>query len=814
MRTISKLALVIVILTFGMTWRAHGQFIPTVYDRIYGETHLYDNASVFSNGDVVITGKSGDKAVLTWIGRDGVVSFSKIITDGFSQINRIENKGDNAVMIVGTGEVQDRKSAGKTVLGRAIIIDNKGNILQNYTIGDPGTVLTCGKELRNGDFIFGGYRLDNGARKGLIVKINSRGKQLYQYVPTDGAECFDFEIMGSTIEYIIAAFNGAEGGFASVVRLDELGKPFYITPIKYDGFKIESMASTSDGGLLIAGGNPKAGGQLLKLRPEGDIVFSKPIVPASEGATLNHLYVSREGNILVGGSGGGYGYYALLRNDGTELSSNVLQGSIESMGVQEQTGDAIIAGYNTGNRAGMVIKLSSAGKQLYANTLSGSYDRIKINPLGEVLLADAKFGRLTMLSNYGEVMLDRPIRDDKPQNFAKVYLSDNGDIVFTDARSRVVKLAHGLLISDVKINKPVNGFTTALFTVTLTGYATTKEGAPLPVVINYQTQEGSAKTGRNFDPMNGSLSFVPANDGTNRYMVKQTVEVPIRANNYVEGRKQFEMLLGNVAQSYIIKPAGECLIEDQQALLKFIGSRDGYENGEDLVMEVGLFKSNGTPLVNDTGADIMISGSYGKGTADASNFDMGRTPRLVIADKQSTGNFHVKTLENTRYEIPKTVVLDFNNINSLSDANVSFETSQLTCTGRIIDQPAVVAITSLGDHGRRNNNVSGFFKISLLRASDGALLTNATGSDIEILCEIDSSSSAAQGSDFVLTNQHDLRIWGDGNRSAVNMEGVVLYSPDNTPRTTKVNITGVKSPDGAPQITVSPTAGSASFQIK
>lgn len=55
-----------------------------------------------------------------------------------------------------------------------------------------------------------------------------------------------------------------------------------------------------------------------------------------------------------------------------------------------------------------------------------------------------------------------------------------------------------------EITKPVNGTATAVFTVTLTGYATTKEGAPVPVSVGYATREASATTANNFTPVKGN----------------------------------------------------------------------------------------------------------------------------------------------------------------------------------------------------------------------------------------------------------------------------------------------------------------------
>jgi Calx-beta domain. len=142
-----------------------------------------------------------------------------------------------------------------------------------------------------------------------------------------------------------------------------------------------------------------------------------------------------------------------------------------------------------------------------------------------------------MLSASGELLFDRYAIEDDKKEFEDIIFTPNGDILFKDVKNRLIKLGHGLYVSDVKINKPVNGYTTAIFTVTLTGYPTTDQGAPIPVRVEYLTQDGTANKVDNYTPVKGSLSFVPSNDGTARYMIKQDVEVPVKANNLMEGRK-------------------------------------------------------------------------------------------------------------------------------------------------------------------------------------------------------------------------------------------------------------------------------------
>ena len=158
-------------------------------------------------------------------------------------------------------------------------------------------------------------------------------------------------------------------------------------------------------------------------------------------------------------------------------------------------------------------------------------------------------------------------------------------------------------------------------------------------------------------------------------------------------------------------------------------------------------------------------------------------------------------------------MVDFNKIHAMSDTEVSFGSTVLSCEGLIYDQPALVAIESLGDYNKMNNVVSGFFKISLLRAKDGAVQTNCSGGDIFLQTQLDDKATAVQGTDFVFSNAHDLRIWGDDRSSAVNLNGMVLYTPDSIVKTVGVKLSGVRAAEGAGKIGIAPDKQSASFNI-
>ena len=82
--------------------------------------------------------------------------------------------------------------------------------------------------------------------------------------------------------------------------------------------------------------------------------------------------------------------------------------------------------------------------------------------------------------------------------------------------------------------------------------------------------------------------------------------------------------------------------------MKLVRTERGEEGSKDILYELGLFKTDGTPLTNATGANIIVDGIYGEGTADALDFDMGLTPRVIFANGSQKSSFNVRTLEDTR----------------------------------------------------------------------------------------------------------------------------------------------------------------------
>lgn len=794
------------------------QYMPVVFDKQYGEGNQIETVCPLSGDGAALLIKEGTRYNLTRIGREGDVIFSLALV-GFTEVNAISPMDGDKIMIVGQSSVKNsRKYRNITLSGRLLIVDGKGAVDTDICTGNQGSTFMKGELLKNGAIVLAGSEPKNAnERQGILMKVDKSGKTLYNYVNVGSGYCNHFAVLGHTTEYICAAFSGdRKGEKAAVVRLDNKGKVYYVTTIPAAGYTVTGIhANLNEGNVIVSGNSLTDGGIVYKIRPEGDIVYGKTIIPAGgKLAALDYLNVARNGNIFVGGNGEKGGYYSLLRNDGTSLYTGNADGALRGMGMNTVTGEAVVTTFNAKAQRGSFVRIHPTGKAEFDRTVNGDFDKVKINNSGEVMLMSAKEGRVCMYSPKGAKEFDRYITDNKPAVYRKSFTTVSGELFFLGKGSRILKLGHGLYVSDVKITKPVNGTATAVFAVTLTGYALTKEGAPIPVSVDYATREVTANTENNFVPVKGKLSFTPSRGVADRYLVKQEIEVPVKANNLIEGLKKFELLLSGVQNSYIVKPVGNCLIEDQRAVVKLIRTEEGREGEKDILYEVGLFKTDGTALTNATGANVIVDGTYGEGSADALDFDMGLTPRAVFASGSHSTTFSAKTLEDTRYELPKTVVVNFDKVYSLSGTNIGFNGDVLSCTGIVKDQPAKLAISSLGDHRLNHNVVSGFFTISLLRASDGALLTNTTGTDIFVECTVLPDATAKENRDFVITNLHDLRIGGDANHGTVNVNGVVLYSTDKSEKQVKLKIKSVKHPAGALPVGISETEHTADFMIR
>ncbi len=804
------------LLGFLIAVNVEAQYLPVVFNNTYENmTTISQTVPVASNGGVFVTGTKGNKAMCMWLNREGEVIFSREFSnDEFGIINQVIPVGKDKILLVGSANVNQLNNKTNLASGRATVLHSDGGVEAMFHIGDNYTSLSNALVLSNNDYLFWGKKQATGYESiGYICRYNAKGDLLYEFTAERGTECgWVKESEGAS--HITAVFNsnGEEG--ASIVRLNKNGVAQYFTTLPDKSFFIEQCVF-ADGYVYLSGVGHTLGGAVIKIRPEGDVVFHKKILDNQNNSTLSNLLVTEKGDLLVGGSYDDKSIFHILRNDGTSLSKLLFSGTLTTITSDSNTGNVVLALFDKKSRQGRLVKVTNTGKKLFEKVLISNYSDVKVDSNGDILLGSVEHGRISMFSSFGELLFDRYIDENRIIEYKNICMANSGEVILTDGKNNVTKMAHGIYIDDVAITKPINGFATAVFTVTLSGYSYSEEGAPVPVTVSYQTNEKTANANNNFKKVEGELSFIPKNHGRNQYLSREVIEVPVVANEFLEGQKDFAVQLFNVSNSYIIKSEGIGTIDDQQGVVKLINTVEGIEGQRDIQYELGLFKSNGDKLTNKTGADVVVDGKYGEGTADELDYDITKRPRLKIENGAHSGTLNVPTIEDTRYEIAKTLYINFEEVHAMSGTRIALPSSALICEGKIFDQEAYVSIASLGKQSQSNSNVSGFAKISLHRAKDGVVQTNNSGSDILVGIEIDPTSTAQRGFDFAFVNAHDLKIIGDGKRVNVNLNGIVIYNPEATDtKELKIKLTNVNQISGAGKISIDKSNKQCSLLIK
>ena len=773
------------------------QYMPVVFDRIHNPMTTYNQLLLDADGQLRLFGYEGANAQYVKFTPKGALAHSKTFPD-FNAMNIASTK-DGGVLVIGGRD-------NGTAKARFMKIDAEDKIAIDYQYVNNGyfdKVLA----LRKGGYVLSGYEWPKGmSKKAIAIVISETGKLVYTIDGSPLETCAGF-VEGKDGSLLVAF--SAEGADARVLKYSSNGKVIYTTPIS-DPFFINGMKLTRGDELVLAGANDKGGARVVKVRQEGDVVFDKVFTQTESGFT--HIELSTKDEILLGGSiQGGNGQVHFLRNDGTILSSYHLFGEVTSMSYTTR-GDAIVATYNERMGSGRIQRLTTTSHVLYERPAAAKYDLLAVDVNGEATFVSTAEGRVTKFNEDGSNPYDKPIDKSENPGYVVSGIAENGDIVLAGQAGRITKLGHGLSISDVSIQEPLNGFSMANFTVTLTGFQR-QQGIPLPVSVQYKVVEGKA-TKDDIIVSSGLLSFVPVDDGNGGFLVTQTIEVPIKADNLLEGNEEFYVRLEDAENGYIVKGEGKGTIIDQPAIVRFISSVPGREPATDITYTVGLFKTDGTPLTNVSGSDVILTGIYGQGTASEEDFASDVKPVFVVAQGSSQAVCKVGVVDDEKYEIPESVIIQLNQASAMSDVKVDLEGGAVNCLGYIYDQPAYLAISSLGDKGKNSNTVQGFFRATLLKASDDKPLVNCTGSNILIASDVDPSSTASKGEDFVLVNETELILPGDCQKTTVNVSGVVLNNTAKAGNSSvAIQLTDVVAPENAGKLTIHPTKGKASFNI-
>ncbi|MBL8058839.1 MAG: proprotein convertase P-domain-containing protein, partial [Anaerolineales bacterium] len=195
-----------------------------------------------------------------------------------------------------------------------------------------------------------------------------------------------------------------------------------------------------------------------------------------------------------------------------------------------------------------------------------------------------------------------------------------------------VTLAPQVDITSVSVAEGNAGTTSAVFTVTLTG------PTALTATVAYQTANGTAQAGTDYQPGSGTLSF-PAGTTT------RTIAVPVTGETLYEAAETFTVSLSSLvnARAGTLSGLGTILNDDQPPTVNL--SAASYvvgEKGATLVITVSLSAASALPA--------QVSANWGGGTATAGQDYTAGGSSLNFAPGVTLRTFNVPILDDTVYE--------------------------------------------------------------------------------------------------------------------------------------------------------------------
>jgi parallel beta-helix repeat protein len=196
-------------------------------------------------------------------------------------------------------------------------------------------------------------------------------------------------------------------------------------------------------------------------------------------------------------------------------------------------------------------------------------------------------------------------------------------------------------VADVTVYEGISGTTDAVFTVTLTPHNNT-------VTVHYETQNGDALAGSDYETRTGTLIFNPGE-------TTQIVAVPVIGDNVEEGEQSFYLSISEAQNANVADELGEAFIkEGGPSILQF--SAQAYQVNED--------EGVATITITRTGnTNQAVSATYSStaGTATALEDFKPVSGTLDFAAGQTSNTFEVEIKDDLLDEQDETLNLTLGN---------------------------------------------------------------------------------------------------------------------------------------------------------
>ncbi len=789
---------------FTLSGITYAQEMPSVFNKsLAGNDNQLTKVESQANGELIVIGGGASKAYVARLSSDGKILFeNKNNKDAATIYNDMVVTENGSIVVVGGGTRVNGA-------GRISMFDSKGTIVFDKIVGkSSGGYFTKVKQDHAGNFIAVGVDGSSPSRS-RITKISAKGDVLFDRLCKESTILYNLVIEEDDSIIGIGGDIGDSRGHGLLIKLTSSGDKMYEITTGNGGYSYTKASLMDDGSLLAIGGGLYGTGnpcRATRVRVDGQIIFDKTY--SIVDSRFSSMLIDYQGQILLSAEEFDRGRVIKLRPDGTIIFNKETTAPIVDLKVNA-TNQIIAIGSK--DNASELLKLSSDGKTIFDIPLTNlSVKSLLLSEDGKIYVTSDKTCRILKFdSTNGDLLFDKEYgKVDAEAVYLAIENLPSGEIVAIGGGrgdgSRITKISHGATINDITVEEPLNGTSIARVTVSLTGFLL-ENGIRKPVTISYKSLFNNKVDGSDITPIDGVLSFIPSDFSRGEAIVK-TIELPIHSDQILEGTEKVSIELSDAKNTHISKSVGVVTIEDSEAIIRFTSGSDSIE-GKPLSYTVGLFKPDGTVLKNKTGTPIRIIYKFGFGSALPNiDFDASTKKHLLINDGESTGSIIVKTIEDSYYKDVQSVQLVLLEVNSSKNCVIDFlgKAKTLSATQYINDVGAEVQISKISDHNRSGESASSMFKISLVKPSDGSIVTNCSGGDVKVQFAVDSSSTAVMNKDFVIMSGGNVSIVGGCGGRETDIK--IICIPDiaaNVNASIVLNIVKVTGPSSAGPLNIS-----------
>lgn len=793
-----------VVIGLSFATMSYGQEMPSVFNKSLSTSgDQLGKVEPLANGDLMIIG-GGSKSYFARLSADGKTIFEKRGEgkDAAMVYNDMLTISNGSTLAVGGGN----KVNGA---GRISLFDSKGVLVFDKVFGkNSGGYFTKVKQDHAGNFVVVGIDGSSPSRA-RITKISVKGDILFDKIFRESTVFSDLLMEDDDSFIAIGGDVGDSRGHGLLVKLTSTGEKVYEINSGNGGYSYTKGILMEDGSLWAIGGGIYGTGnpcRATRVRTDGQVIFDKTY--STVDSRFSAMAIDSQGQVVLSSEEFDRGRIIKLRPDGTIVFNKETTSPIVDLKVNAV--NQVLA-IGTKNNSYELIKLSTDGKVLFDIPSAGvSLKKMLLSEDGKIYATSDKTCRILKFDDVtGDLIFDKEYgKVDSESSFVAIENLPSGEIVAIGGGKgdgcRITKISHGASINDITVLEPLNGTSIARVTVSLTGFLL-ENGIRKPVTISYKSLFNNKVDGSDITPIDGVLSFIPS-DFAQGENIARTIELPVHSDQILEGTEKVSIEISDAKNTHISKAIGIVTIEEPEAVIRFVSGTDAIE-GKPIGYTIGLFKPDGTVLTNKTGSPIRVSYRFGFGSAVPNvDFDASTKKLLVINDGDSTGSISVKTNEDSFYKDALSVQLVLFEVSCAKTSVVEFlgNSKTLSATQYINDIGAEVQISKISDHNRTGESASSMFKISLTKASDGSLVTNCSGGDIQVKFAVDASSTAVVNKDFVIMNSGGVSIAGGcGGREADIKVICIPDSSANTNTSVVLNITKVVGPSSAGPLSIS-----------